>query len=46
MQLLLESNISIEEMTEKISGVTRDEIVKAAKSMKLDTVYYMDKEAE
>jgi len=46
MQLLLGSDISIEEMTKKISEVTRDEIINAAKSMKLDTIYYMDKEAE
>lgn len=46
MQLLLGSNVSIKEMTEKISSVTREEIISAAKGMKLDTVYYMDKEAE
>jgi len=46
MQLLLGTDVSIEEMTEKISKVSRDEIVSAAKSMKVDTVYYMDKEAE
>lgn len=46
MQLLLGKNISIEKMTEQISSVTRGEIVEAAKSMKLDTIYYMDKEAE
>lgn len=46
MQLLLGSNISIGEMTDKISSVTREEIISAAKGMKLDTVYYMDKEAE
>lgn len=46
MQILLGSNVSIEEMTEKISSVTRDEIITAAKSMKIDTIYYMDKEAE
>ena len=44
MQLLLGSDISIEEMTSKISEVTREEIVSAAKSMKLDTVYYMEAE--
>lgn len=46
MQILLRSNVSIEEMTSKISAVTRDEIITAAKSMKIDTIYYMDKEAE
>ena len=46
MQILLGTDVSIKEMTEKISAVTRDEIVSAAKSMKTDTVYYMDKEAE
>jgi len=46
MQILLGSNVSIEEMTEKIQDVTREEIIKAAKGMALDTVYYMDKEAE
>lgn len=46
MQILLGSNISIEEMTQSICAVTREEIIKAANSMKLDTVYYMDKEAE
>lgn len=46
MQILLRSNVSIEEMTTKISAVTRDEIITAAKSMKIDTIYYMDKEAE
>lgn len=46
MQILLRSNVSIEEMTSKISSVTREEIITAAKSMKIDTIYYMDKEAE
>ena len=46
MQILLRSNVSIEEMTAKISSVSRDEIITAAKSMKIDTIYYMDKEAE
>ena len=35
-----------EEMTRKVSAVTREEIIKAANCMKLDTIYYMDKEAE
>ena len=46
MQILLGTNISIEEMTAKIEKVTREEIIAAAKTMKLDTIYYMDKEAE
>ena len=46
MQILLGSDTSIEDMTRCICAVTREEIVSAAKSMKLDTVYYMDKEAE
>ncbi len=46
MQILLRSNVSIEEMTSKISSVSREEIITAAKSMKIDTIYYMDKEAE
>ncbi|MBQ3022796.1 MAG: insulinase family protein [Clostridia bacterium] len=46
MQILLGTNISIEEMTQRIEKVTREEITEAAKSMKLDTIYYMDKEAE
>lgn len=46
MQLLLGSSISIGEMTDKILSVTREDIISAAKGMKLDTVYYMDKEAE
>lgn len=44
MQILLGTDVSIEEMTEKINGVTREEIIAAAKEMKLDTVYYLDKE--
>ena len=46
MQILLGTNVSIEEMTAKIEKVTREEIIAAAKTMKLDTIYYMDKEAE
>lgn len=46
MQILLGKNVSIEEMTDAIEKVTREEIIEAAKGMKLDTVYYMDKEAE
>ena len=45
MQILLGTDISIEEMTKKIEKVTREEIVQAAKGMNLDTVYYIDKEA-
>ncbi len=44
MQLLLGTDVSIEEMTSKISAVTREEIIKAAKNMELDTVYYMEAE--
>ena len=44
MQILLGTNITIEEMTEKINAVSREEIKKAAQGMKLDTVYYIDKE--
>ena len=46
MQIILGTNTSIEEMTKLIANVKRGEIIGAAKSMKLDTVYYMDKEAE
>ena len=46
MQLLLESDVSIEEMADKIFAVTRQEIIDAANGMKLDTVYYMDREEE
>lgn len=46
MQLLLGTDVSIEEMIEKIKRVTREEITQAAKGMKLDTIYYLDKEAE
>ncbi len=46
MQLLLGTDVSIEEMIEKIQKVTREEIAQAAKEMKLDTVYCIDKEAE
>ncbi len=46
MQILLGTNVSIPEMTAKIENVTREEIIAAAKTMKLDTIYYMDKEAE
>lgn len=45
MQILLGTDVSIEEMTKKIEKVTREEIIEAAKGMKLDTVYYIDKEA-
>ncbi len=44
MQILLGTNISIAEMTEKIEKVTREEIISAAKTMKLDTIYYMEAE--
>ncbi len=44
MQILLETDVSIEEMTQKIEKVTSEEIVAVAKNMKLDTVYYIDKE--
>ncbi len=44
MQILLGTDVSIEEMTKKIENVTKDEIVQAAKGMTLDTVYYIDKE--
>ena len=44
MQILLGTDISIPEMTAKIEKVTREEIIAAAKSMKLDTVYYMEAE--
>lgn len=44
MQILLGTDVSIEEMTEKIENVTREEIIEAAKGMVLDTVYYIDKE--
>lgn len=44
MQLLLGTDVSIEEMIEKIQKVTKEEIIEAAKGMKLDTVYYLDKE--
>jgi len=46
MQILLKTDVSIEEMTEKISAVKREDIIEVAKNMKVDTVYYMDKEAE
>ena len=44
MQLLLGTDVSIEEMIDKIQAVTREEIIEAAKGMKLDTVYYMEAE--
>lgn len=44
MQILLGTDESIEEMTEKIKNVTKDEIIRVASEMKLDTVYCMDKE--
>lgn len=46
MQILMGADTKIEEMTEKITNVSREEIINAANSMVLDTVYYMDKEAE
>lgn len=44
MQLLLGTNTDIKAMTENIRNVTRDEIIRIARGMKLDTVYYLDKE--
>ena len=44
MQLLLGTDTSILEMTKAIENVTREEIITAARGMKLDTVYYLDKE--
>lgn len=44
MQILLGTDVSIEEMTGKIEKVTREEIISVAGKMKLDTVYYIDKE--
>ena len=44
MQILLGSDVSIEEMVNKIESVSREEIIEAAKGMVLDTVYYIDKE--
>jgi len=46
MQLILGTDTSVEEMARAIEKVTRDEIITAARGMKLDTVYYLDKEAE
>ena len=44
MQLLIGTGVSVREMIEDIKRVTPEEIIAAAKSMKLDTVYYIDKE--
>ncbi len=44
MQILLGTDTPIEEMTEKIEKVTREDIINTAKGMKLDTVYYLEKE--
>lgn len=44
MQLLLDSDETIDEMTEKIRNVSREEIIEAASKMKLDTVYCIEKE--
>ena len=46
MQILAKTNITLDMMAEKINKVSREEIIGAAKCMKLDTVYYIDKEAE
>ena len=45
MQLLLGADISIEDMKKSVQEVSLEEIVEIAKSMLLDTVYYIDKEA-
>ena len=45
MQLLLGTDISIEDMKKAVEAVTLEEITEIAKSMLLDTVYYIDKEA-
>ncbi len=45
MQLLLGTDISIEDMKKSVQEVSLEEIVEVAKSMLLDTVYYIDKEA-
>ena len=44
MQILLGTDVSIAEMTEKIMAVTKKEIVEAANKMQLDTVYRLEKE--
>ena len=44
MQILLGTDVSIEEMVKRIENVKKEEIVQAAKTMVLDTVYYIDKE--
>ena len=44
MQILLETDISIEQMCQEVGSVSREKIIEAAKRMKLDTVYYIDKE--
>ncbi len=37
-----ENAISIDEMSDRINAVTREEIIEAAQSLKLDTVYILD----
>lgn len=44
MQLLLGTNTDIHQITKQIENVSRDEIIRIAQGMKLDTVYYLDKE--
>ena len=45
MQILLGTDISIEDMKKAVDAVSPGDIVEIAKAMLLDTVYYMDKEA-
>lgn len=44
MQILLGTDVSVGEMIDKIKNVTREEIIREARGMKLDTVYFIDKE--
>lgn len=46
MQLLLGTDVSIEEMIEKVKNVTKEEIVSAANGMTEDTVYFLEKSGE
>ena len=42
MQLLLKTDVSISEMVNAISSVTKEQAAEAARGVKLDTVYYLD----
>ena len=47
MQLLLGTDVSIEDIIEQVEKVTKEDIMKVAENMKQDTIYFLrNEEAE